>query len=175
MATNKTKRKPKPAGASRKRAPRKARAPTAESGVSALVVLVANKLTSGASTAYRGAFGIGTVESRMLVQVAAERWISPQRISRLGGIDKGGVSRSMKLLLDRGLLVARDSPTDARSVELALTAKGQAVHDRIARVAAERERRLLAGLSKTRVRSLVITLQRLDERVAEMNEAASRS
>ena len=132
--------------------------------------MVANKLTSGASIAYRGAFGVGTVETRMLAHIAAERWISPQRISRLGGMDKGGVSRSMKMLLDRGLIMARDSATDARSVELALTAKGHAVHDRIARVSAERERRLLAGLSKAQVRSLVVTLQRLDQRVAEMNE-----
>ena len=87
-------------------------------------MLLANKLTSGASTVYRDTFGVGTVEWRILAHVAAERWISPQRICRLGGLDKGGVSRSMKFLLDRGLIAVRSSAADARSVELALTAKG---------------------------------------------------
>ena len=142
---------------------------------SELIVLLANKLTSGASSAYRDAFGVGTVEWRILAHVAAERWITPQRICRLGGLDKGGVSRSMKFLLDRGLIAVRGSATDARSVELALTAKGHALHDRIARIAVARERRLLSGLSKPEVRELLETLRRLNERVATVNEVTRRA
>jgi DNA-binding MarR family transcriptional regulator len=141
---------------------------------SSLIVLIANRLTSGASSVYREAFGVGTIEWRVLSHVAAERWITPQRICRLGGLDKGGVSRSMKFLLDRGLIAVRGSAADARSVELSLTAKGAAMHERIARLADERERRLLQGLSKPQVRSLIDTLRRLNEQVAAVNDVRKR-
>ena len=145
------------------------RAPGSGATASALIVLLANKLTSGASSAYRDSFGVGTIESRILAHVATERWITPQRICKLGGLDKGGVSRSMKLLQERGLILVRTSAADARSVELALTPRGQAVHGRIARVAEKRERTLLSGLSRVEVRSLLDTLRRLNERVPVVN------
>ena len=175
MATNKTQRKREPAGASLARTSRSRDDPDRDGTASELIVLLANKLTSGASTVFRDTFGVGTVEWRILAHVAAERWISPQRICRLGGLDKGGVSRSMKLLLDRGLIAVRTSATDARSVEIALTPKGHTMHDRIARVAGERERRLLSGLSKPEVRDLVATLRRLNERVPTVNEVIKRA
>lgn len=175
MATNKTQRKREPAGASLARAPRSRDDPDRDDTASDLIVLLANKLTSGASNVYRDTFGVGTVEWRILAHVAAERWISPQRICRLGGLDKGGVSRSMKFLLDRGLIAVRTSATDARSVEIALTPKGHTMHDRIARVAGERERRLLSGLSKPEVRGLLATLRRLNDRVPTVNEVTKRA
>lgn len=174
MAAKKTQPKRDSAGASLARTPRSRRDPDSNTA-SELIVSLANKLTSGASNVYRDTFGVGTVESRILAHVAAERWISPQRICRLGGLDKGGVSRSMKFLLDRGLIAVRNSATDARSVEIALTAKGQTMHDRIARVAGERERRLLSGLSKPQIRTLLETLRRLNERVPDVNDVTKRA
>jgi DNA-binding MarR family transcriptional regulator len=145
-----------------------------DGSASSLIVVIANRLTSGASTVYREAFGVGTIEWRVLSHVAGERWITPQRICRLGGLDKGGVSRSMKFLLDRGLIAVRGSAADARSVELSLTAKGAAMHERMARLAEERERRLLHGLSKPQVRSLVDTLRRLNEQITAVNDVGKR-
>ncbi len=175
MATNKTQRKREPAGALPATAPRTRHDADPDGTASDLIVLLANKLTSGASNVFRDTFGVGTVEWRILAHVAAERWISPQRICRLGGLDKGGVSRSMRFLLDRRLIAVRSSATDARSVEVALTAKGQTMHDRIARVAGERERRLLSGLSKPEVRSLLQTLRRLNRRVPTVNDPTKRA
>lgn len=175
VATNKTQPKREPAGASSARTPRRRHGSDRDDTASELIVLLANKLTSGASNVFRDTFGVGTVEWRILAQVAAERWISPQRICRLGGLDKGGVSRSMKLLLDRGLIAVRASATDARSVEIALTAKGRTMHARIARVAGERERRLLSGLSKPEVRGLLETLRRLNACGPAVNDVPKRT
>lgn len=168
MTTNQKRSKAR-AGAFVKRTAGETRASSADATASSLIVLLANKLTSGASSAYRDGFGVGTIESRILAHAAAERWITPQRICKLGGLDKGGVSRSMKFLHDRGLIAVRESATDARSVELALTARGNAVQGRIARIARERERRLLSGLTRPQVRTLLDTLQRLNERIPEVN------
>lgn len=168
MTTNRNDSKSRAAG-SAKRTPGNGRVSKPDATASALIVLLANKLTSGASSAYRDSFGVGTIESRILAHAAAERWITPQRICKLGGLDKGGVSRSMKFLQERGLISVRTSSADARSVELALTARGQAVQGRIARIASERERRLLSGLTRPQVRVLLDTLQRLNERIPEVN------
>ena len=169
MATNKIQRRREPADAYLAKTPKRRQAP--DGTASELIVSLANKLTSGASTLYLDTFGVGTVEWRILAQVSAKRWITPQRICRLGGLDKGGVSRSIKLLLDRGLIAVRHKATDARSFEIALTAKGHTMHDRIARLAGERERLLLSGLSKPKVRGLVETLRVLNERVLAVNDA----
>ena len=168
MTTN-HKRSKTQAGAFARRTTADSRASGPDATASALIVLLANKLTSGASSAYRDSFGVGTIESRILAHAAAERWITPQRICKLGGLDKGGVSRSMKFLHERGLISVRTSAADARSVELALTARGQAVQGRIARIAGERERRLLSGLTRPEVRTLLDTLRRLNERIPEVN------
>ena len=173
MATINTRLKRAPATQSVARALRARSGANPDGTASELIVLLANKLASGASSAFRDAFGVGIVEWRILAHVAAQRWISPQRICRLGGLDKGGVSRSMQFLLDRGLIAVRPSATDARSVEIALTAKGQAMHDRVARMAGERERRLLSGLSTAQVRGLLQTLRQLNDRVATVNEGDS--
>jgi DNA-binding MarR family transcriptional regulator len=174
VATNKIQRKRLPASASVAGTRGRSRVPDPDGSASELIVLLANKLTSGASSVYRDTFGVGTVEWRILAHVATERWITPQRICRQGGLDKGGVSRSMKFLLDRGLIAVRNSATDARSVEIALTPKGQLLHDRIARVAGERERRLLSGLSKPQVRDLMAMLRRLSGRVPTVNDLTRR-
>ena len=173
MASNRIQRKRRASTESRNAGQRRSDA-EAEDSASSLIVLIANRLTSGASIVYREAFGVGTIEWRVLSHVANERWITPQRICRLGGLDKGGVSRSMKFLLDRGLIAVRGSTADARSVELSLTAKGAAMYERMARVADERERRLLHGLSKPQVRGLVDTLRRLNEQVAAVNDIGKR-
>ena len=173
MASNRIQTKRVSESQSRSAASRRGDA-EANGTASSLIVLLANKLTSGASSVYRDAFGVGTIEWRVLSHVAAERWITPQRICRLGGLDKGGVSRSMKFLLDRGLIAVRGSASDARSVELSLTAKGTAMYERMARVADERERRLLQGLSRPEVRSLMDTLRRLNDQMPAVNDSRKR-
>ena len=175
MATNRIPRANVTSAGSEGRAQAQRRDADPDATASALIVLLANRLTSGASTVYRESFGVGTIEWRVLAHVAAERWITPQRICRLGGLDKGGVSRSMKFLLDRGLIAVRGSSTDARSLEISLTTKGSAVYERMARLADEREKRLLSGLSKPEVRSFVAMLRRLNERIETVNDVRRRA
>ena len=50
-----------------------------------------------------------------------------------------------------------------------------AMHERIARVARERERRLLSGLSKLEGGDLLKTLRRLNDRVPNVNDVAKRA
>lgn len=56
--------------------------------VLALLVFLANKLTSGASTLLRRHFGVGTTEWRIMALLAIEPWITANRICKVIGFDK---------------------------------------------------------------------------------------
>lgn len=137
--------------------------------VPALLVFLANKLTGGASVLFREHFGIGTTEWRVMAFLAIEPWCVANRMVRVIGYDKAAISRSARLLLDAGLVVSRPSPRASRSLQLALSEAGWQLHDRIIKVAFERERRLLADLSPAEVEVLIDLLNRLHARMPEMN------
>jgi DNA-binding MarR family transcriptional regulator len=134
-----------------------------ETNVPALITFIANKLSSSASTAYRGELGVGLIEWRVLVQLAIEPNISANRICAIVGLDKAAVSRAVRSLADRGLV--KVSADNGRRNSLALTPAGRRLHDRGMPVARERERRLLTGLSATERDILIRLLTRLHERL----------
>ena len=77
--------------------------------VPALVTFLANKLSSGASNCYRKHFNIGVVEWRILALLRVERSITANRICQVIGLDKAAVSRALKSLHKRELvLFAKD-------------------------------------------------------------------
>ena len=67
--------------------------------VPALLVFLANKLTSGASTILRRHFGVGTTEWRIMAMLAVEPWIAAGRVCKVIGFDKAAVSRTLVCLL----------------------------------------------------------------------------
>jgi DNA-binding MarR family transcriptional regulator len=137
--------------------------------VSALIHNLSTRLTSGASMQYRRRFGLGMTEWRMMALLAKEPWITPHRICQVIGMDKAAVSRTMRGLERRDLIAIRPHNTRTRSVELALTDSGVALHNRIVLISLERERRLVAGLSSTEAVALVELLRRLHRAVPAVN------
>lgn len=115
--------------------------------VPAFLTWIANKLSSSASAAYRRRFGVGVVEWRIMALLAVEPWIAAGRVCAVIGLDKAGVSRSLRALQDKGLVETRFRDNNQRRRHMALTRAGIALHDRIVVVAREREERLLAGFS----------------------------
>jgi DNA-binding MarR family transcriptional regulator len=137
--------------------------------VSALLHNLSTRLTSGASMLYRHRFGLGMTEWRMMALLAKEPWITPQRICQVIGMDKAAVSRTMRVLERRSLVAIRPHNTRTRSVELALTDTGVALHNRIVVISLERERRLVSSLSDAETASLVEMLRRLHRAVPKVN------
>ncbi len=136
--------------------------------VPALLTGLANKLSSSSSTVYRQRFGIGFVEWRVICHLAVEDWSTGARISQMVGLDKAAVSRSMTVLLERGLIRLR--PGSGRRTEASLTEDGRHLKDEILAVAHAREDRLLAGLSPDELETLIRTLKTLTRNVAVMDE-----
>ncbi|MCI0916289.1 MarR family transcriptional regulator [Pseudomonas stutzeri] len=138
--------------------------------VPALINLLANKLATGASLCYRKHFGIGVVEWRLLALLKVENNITANRMSQAIGLDKSAVSRSLQLLEKAGYVTSQVDSLDARRNTVSLTEEGLALHDRVLRVALERERRLLGDLNANEVDTLINLLGRLQAQVVHVNE-----
>ncbi|MBD8493076.1 MarR family winged helix-turn-helix transcriptional regulator [Pseudomonas syringae] len=138
--------------------------------VPGLLTFLTNKLGTGASQCYRKHFGIGLVEWRMLSMLAVESDITANRICQVVGLDKSAASRSLQTLEAAGHIRSQVDPRDARRYTISLTDSGQALHDRVIKVALERERRLLSDLSPQEVDTLIELLGRLQRQVGHVND-----
>lgn len=138
--------------------------------VPAMLTFLANKLATGASLSYRKHFGIGVVEWRLIALLAVEDNITANRICQVIGLDKSAVSRSLQALETAGRISGKVDSKDARRYTVSLTAEGKALHDRVLKIALERERRLLSDFSPGEVDTLVDLLGRLQAKVAHVNE-----
>jgi DNA-binding MarR family transcriptional regulator len=138
--------------------------------VPAQVTFLSNKLSSGASACYRRHFGIGIVEWRIFALLKIEPNISANRICQVIGLDKAAVSRALKTLNAQGYVSFEKDEKDARSSLVNLTKSGVALHDKILKVALKREKILLQELTKEEISTLLVLLEKLNSRVAEVNE-----
>jgi DNA-binding MarR family transcriptional regulator len=129
--------------------------------VPALITFIANKLSRTATARYQRDFGVTVTEWRIMSLLAVEPEISAARICHVIGFDKGPVSRTLSSMEGRGLISIAPAPGDARSHAIALTAAGRGVHDRVIRVALQRERQLLSCLAPDEQETLIALLLRL--------------
>jgi DNA-binding MarR family transcriptional regulator len=138
--------------------------------VPALLTFLANKLATGASSTYRKHFGVGVVEWRVIALLAVEDNITANRICQVIGLDKSAVSRSLQMLEASGRISGQVDSKDGRRYAVSLTPEGKALHDRVLKVALERERRLLSDFSPEEVDTLVNLLSRMQGTVGYVNE-----
>jgi len=68
---------------------------------------------------------------RVMSAIGSFRSISPMEIGKLTTIDKAMVSRAIRDLVDRGLILRRADERDARWAQIELTEAGTAVFDRM--------------------------------------------
>ena len=135
--------------------------------VPSFVTVVANKWARSSSALYLNLFGIGIVDWRLMGLLAVEPWIQASRVDEVVGMDKGAVSRSLQTLEKRGLAMTRRNADDPRRREMALTAAGREMHDKIARIALDRERRLLKGFSAEEKQLLLGFLGRMRRNLSD--------
>ncbi|MGO9740778.1 MAG: MarR family winged helix-turn-helix transcriptional regulator [Roseiarcus sp.] len=132
----------------------------------AYLTWIANKWSRSASALYRRRFGVGIVEWRLMALLAVEPWIPASRICEVIGMDKAGVSRSVRFMQSQGLVDTRYRGNNQRRQFIALTPAGIALHDRIAVVARQREERLLTGFTAAERRTALALLARMHENLA---------
>jgi DNA-binding MarR family transcriptional regulator len=137
--------------------------------ISYLIGAISNILSIGGSRLYRRAYNIGLTEWRLIWILARAPRITAQRASQIIGLDKAAVSRALAALERRGLVRVEPDPADSRQRIIELSETGMELHGRIMIVAKERERRLLAPLTKEEVRVLTGLLRRMHANAVNVN------
>ena len=140
-----------------------------EGHVAFLVVVLANRISSGASRSYMRRFGIGVMEWRVLAMVAREPGATAHHVGQVSGVDKSSISRATQALIARGHMTATDDTIDTRRSFLHLTPQGQELHDRMIQASLERESILLQGLSEEEKATLFDLLKRLTANMTLMH------
>lgn len=130
---------------------------------------MSNKLASTASTVYRDKFGVNASECRVVLHLAQEPGATGQRISQVIGSDKSLVSRTIRSLQRKKYVVVRADRNDSQRTTLLLTAAGFKLHDRVLKVALEREKLLLSGFNKKDADKVVNLLVRMLENMERVS------
>jgi DNA-binding MarR family transcriptional regulator len=125
------------------------------------IAILANHLSRAASRFYRERYGIGVVEWRLMMFIGHATETRANRICSETDLDKGAVSRSLRMLQRMGIVSVTEDGSDSRRNNVTLTAKGRALHDEIVPVALERQRQMLAGLTPAEIEAFMDVLDRL--------------
>jgi DNA-binding MarR family transcriptional regulator len=111
---------------------------------------------------YRERFGLDVSEWRVMATVGPERGCTAQYIAGSTRMHKTRVSRAIAHLERKGLMTRVTSPDDRREMELRLTKAGQRLYAELVPLALEREKALLACLTKDQLRAFTTGLDRLE-------------
>ncbi|WP_372827339.1 MarR family winged helix-turn-helix transcriptional regulator [Polaromonas sp.] len=137
----------------------------------AYFTFIANKLARGASSHYLESYGVGIETWRVMVMLAIEKSVTAQRVCQLIGMDKGSVSRTFKSMHTKGFIEFSSDTQDGRLRYATFTATGRQLHDRIMRLALERETAFLSVLSAQEIDTLIDLLRRLHENLPNVEMA----
>ena len=127
----------------------------------ALIAILNNRLSAGASKLYRRSFRLGIVDWRVLAMLAIESPIPAARVAAVTGTDKAAVSRALVKLRKQGCVRFRAATSDPRRKRWRLSTAGAKLHERILDVALRREALLLTGLSTREIETFNALARRM--------------
>ena len=102
-------------------------------------------LRRSGSIAYRRRFGLSMVEWRIVTQLGAHSPLSLNDLAERIILDRGQLSRTVKVMVGRGLLDSRRRP-GGPAIMITLSGEGQALYQRLAALAVERNAFLVGGI-----------------------------
>jgi DNA-binding MarR family transcriptional regulator len=129
---------------------------------------IGDTLVRAATQVYWDRHGVTLTELRLLATLGRHQALAVNEASRLTGIDKAWVSRSLADLVKRKLVTRKRHPSDSRIALLSLTPLGKAKVQQMVPLAATRNKRLLSRLSKKQRTMLDKILDALQTQVEEL-------
>ena len=99
-------------------------------------------------------YGITSSQFKVLIIVAQFAADTPAELCRHLSLDSGSMTRMLDRLEQKQLIARTRSATDRRQVQLALTAEGKAITDRLPQIGADAMNTLLSVLEAEEVASL---------------------
>ena len=122
-----------------------------------------NRISQSLADKYSKRFNISVHEWRILAVLGEESSLSAVAITNKIAMDKVTVSRAVKKLLEKDLLLKNIDSKDQRSHELALSKNGIAMYQKLIPIALEHEKHMLAKLTDKDKKDLLKLLSKLDD------------
>lgn len=124
--------------------------------------VLSNRISDSLANKYRKRFGINVHEWRILSALGEEKKLSAVAITNRIAMDKVTVSRAVKKLIEKGLILKDLDSKDQRSYELALSADGIKIYQQLVPIALAHEQEVIANLSTKDKENLLELLLKLD-------------
>jgi DNA-binding MarR family transcriptional regulator len=113
--------------------------------------------------------GIGFSQFKILMALGRKDRCAQRDIAAYLGQTEASISRQIKLLIEKGLLQSRTSPTSRRERVTTLTAKGEALMDKAMQVLNNYHGPMFAKLSDKQKAQLTETLDTMHEHACQIN------
>ena len=132
--------------------------------------LVSNLISQGIAETYEQAHDLSVTEWRVIAVLGRFPGITATDVVQRTAMAKVAISRTVRQLLDKGMLEREANDSDRRSKKLFLSPEGERVYRRVAPAAVAFEARLLEVLSEEEQATLARLLDKLTEAASEMVE-----
>lgn len=132
--------------------------------------LVSNLISQGIAETYERTYSMSVTEWRVIAVLGRFPGITASEVVRRTAMDKVAISRTVRRLLEKGLLEREDNDDDRRSKKLFLSRQGERIYRRVAPAAVAFEARLLEVLSESEQATLARLLDKLTEAASDMVE-----
>jgi DNA-binding MarR family transcriptional regulator len=132
--------------------------------------VLSNAYLSSQSRLFLDRYGCGINEVRLLTALAYSPGLSAAELCDALAMNKSIVSRSLSILQEKGLIEAKSR---GKRFNFELTASGLILNAKIVPISLEREQLLLAGFSETDRVILLGYLARMQENIANIQEAGA--
>ncbi len=120
---------------------------------------------------YRQLFDLSRPECRVIGFTGDVGTVAFKQVCEALNIDKSFASRIINQLVERGILRKEGNPDDQRSVLISLTAEGRKLHHDLHATTVSLNQRMLEALSPEQASIFMDCLQRLHERLNELDDA----
>jgi len=126
-----------------------------------LLGAISNLTTATGSRLFRRTFGLGLGEVRLMYVLDYEGPLTARQASRIIGVDKGAMSRTVASLEHRGIVRTRIDDVDARQRVIDFTPEGRRLVERVMVLALHREKQFYSILTNDELLVLSSLLQKL--------------
>lgn len=111
------------------------------------IIGLLDSLRRSGTLAYKRAFGLSQIEWRIMTQMADHAPLSLNALAELLNLDRGQLSRAVKAMVGRGLLVSKRRP-GGPAIMITLSDEGKHVYRRMGDLAVERNAFLLGDIAE---------------------------
>lgn len=132
--------------------------------------VASNKASGLIAKAYQARFGLTIWEWRVIAVLGEGQALTAQAICEATAMDKVTVSRAIRALDERGLVIRKRNTDDRRASDVSLTADGQGIYAEVSPLALTYEQALLEGFSTDERAQLMTLLEKLEHQLDALSD-----